>query len=207
MAASPGDTPRPRRIVAGVGGDGPDEETGRRIQSFVPDLSDPFGVLGLERRFDLTRAQIDSAYLARMALAHPDVAHGDESHDLAATLNSAKRDLLDPERRAGALLSLLGGPGKDEDKSLPAGFLAKMMSTREEIEESLTGDPATRVRWQAWARSERGMYDARVGGLFAATSPNLALIRRELNAWRYIERLIEQLEIGYEPNTADFGGE
>lgn len=172
----------------------------------MADRSDPFAVLGLGRRFDLTRAEIESAYLARIALVHPDVEGGDDAVDLAAALNAAKRDLLDPERRAGALLALLGGPGKDEDKSLPDGFLGEMMGTREEIEDSLARDPSARARWQSWAKGERGRYASRVGGLFAATPPSLCEIRRELNAWRYIERLIEQLEIGYDPGTADFRG-
>ena len=36
-------------------------------------------------------------------------------------------------------------------------------------------------------------------------APALAAIRRELNAWRYIERLIEQLDPDYDPARADFG--
>ena len=33
---------------------------------------------------------------------------------------------------------------------------------------------------------------------------SLAEIRIRLNAWRYIERLIEQLDPGYDPDVADF---
>jgi len=32
----------------------------------------------------------------------------------------------------------------------------------------------------------------------------LGEIRTQLNAWRYIERLIEQLDPQYDPNRADF---
>ena len=39
----------------------------------------------------------------------------------------------------------------------------------------------------------------------SADDPEVRLtIRRELNVWRYTERMIEQLDPGYDPNTADF---
>jgi hypothetical protein len=51
---------------------------------------------------------------------------------------------------------------------------------------------------------QRGEYEGRVARLFAQGAETVE-IRRELNAWRYIERLIEQLDPNYDPGRADFG--
>ncbi len=79
----------------------------------------------------------------------------------------------------------------------------------EEAAES--GDAAGLARWRDWVAAERERYIERLGGLFASVrevegaggvggvggaSPppeNLAEIRRQLNAWRYIERMLEQI--------------
>ena len=84
--------------------------------------------MGLARRFDITAAEIRRAYLQRAAAVHPDLA-GDDAGEAAAALNRAKMVLENPERRANALLALLGGPAKEQDKSLPPGFLMEMMDT------------------------------------------------------------------------------
>ncbi len=177
---------------------------------------DPFDVLGLPARFDLTVDQIQRAYLARARRLHPDLAEGGESADAAAQagtaeLNRAVRVLRDAESRAGALLARLGGPAKEADKSLPAGFLASMLETRMEIE-AAREDPAARAGWEAWAREQRAGYAARCGELFGALDDpggetGRREIRQTLNAWRYIERLIEQLDPAYDPARADFGTE
>ncbi len=172
---------------------------------------DPFDTLGLDPRFGLTDAQIEHAYLARIASAHPDRDADNRALGDAAALNEARKILLDPERRAGALLKRLGGPDAAEDKSLPDGFLMEIMETRARIEQELADDPSeqTRAEWEAWAEQQRGAYARRVSDLFdrAAGGDTDALgeVRTQLNAWRYIERLIEQLDPDYDPERADFG--
>lgn len=172
--------------------------------------SDAYEILGLPLKFSLAAGELEGAYLSRAALVHPDLVGDDpdEAARLAARLNDAKRTLEDPERRANALLAKLGGASKEQDRSLPAGFLMEMMETRQEIE-AAAGDPARTAHWRAWASEQRAGYQARIGVLFeracSAPTPDVLLaIRTELNAWRYIERLIEQLEPGYDPQRADF---
>jgi DnaJ-domain-containing protein 1 len=171
---------------------------------------DPFETLALPPRFDLDAPSIDRAYLSAIAHSHPDLsgAQADQATQAAAA-NRARQTLADPERRANALLARLGGPGKEQDKSLPDGFLMDIMETREAIEAAIASGE-DRSRWQAWADRQRQSYIDRVRQLFAAlpaadTPPQpLRDIRRELNAWRYVERLIEQLDPGYDPREADF---
>lgn len=162
--------------------------------------NDPFETLGLPPRFDLDPAVIERAYLSRVAPLHPDIARGDpDAARRAAVVNDARRTLDDPERRANALLARLGGPTKEAEKSLPPGFLAEMMEVRESIDDALaSGDPAARSTWVAWAADRRAHHSRAAAALFAALGPQpdastLRTIRTELNAWRYTERLIEQL--------------
>ena len=170
---------------------------------------DPFTTLGLEPRFDLTDAEIEAAYLARVSTAHPDAAPAGTTPADPAALNDARAALLDAERRANALLAHLGGPGPSEDKSLPDGFLMEMMEVRGEIEDAIaSGGDAERARWEAWADEQRAEFVQDVTARFAAADGSqpepLAAIRTRLNAWRYIERLIEQLDPDYDPAHADF---
>ena len=168
----------------------------------------PFQALGLPLRFDLEPAAIQRAYLARVAAIHPDLAEQDAA--AAAELNLARETLNSPEARADLLLRLRGGPGKEEDKSLPPGFLVEIMETREAAEAALaSNDPGERARWTRWAREQRAEYVRAVGKLFESlgtepTAAALKQIRTTLNAWRYIERLLEQLDPAYNPATADF---
>lgn len=169
---------------------------------------DPFDRLGLEPCFDLTDDAIESAFLSRLAQVHPDRAGEDASHD-AAVLTEARAALLDPESRANALLDRLGGA---DDRALPDGFLQSMLELRSEIEEDLaSGDAGVRERWERWARERRIGHQERAAELLAAASgdpsaDNRRAARVELNAWRYTERLIEQLDPGYDPARADFRG-
>ena len=172
--------------------------------------SDAFEILGLEPAFDLTRSSIESAYLSRIAGAHPDL--GDDREADAARLNDARRALLNDERRANLALCAIGGASASEDASLPEGFLFEIMDVRTEIEGAIeSGDEGERARQEAWAAGERARYRETALGLFARVGEEgaekgelLAEIRRVLNAWRYIERLIEQLDPGYDPARADF---
>lgn len=167
-------------------------------------LTNPFDILGLPKRFDLSPRDVERAYLARAAAMHPD-AGGEGSGQ--ATLNDAREVLLGSEARAEALLVAMGGQGKSEDKSLPEGFLMEIMETREAVE-SVSSD-TERTKWRAWAVAQREEYQRTVADMFRSAEADptvLKIIRRQLNAWRYIERMIEQLDPSYDPNRADFKG-
>lgn len=179
--------------------------------------SNPFHILGLSPRFDLDEVALRRAYLARVSAIHPDLAGAEDAQAsghtdgqaASAELNHAREILANPETRASALLDILGGPSKESDKSLPPGFLMDIMETREAIETSLAGNQAERTRWLAWGTQQRESFTAQVRDQFtaAASSPTpdaLRQIRTTLNAWRYIERLIEQLDPAYDPGDADF---
>jgi hypothetical protein len=114
---------------------------------------------------------------------------------------------MDDERRANALLALLGGPDKEQEKDLPDGFLREIMEIRQTMEEVLAaGNEARRRDLEEWAEGEREARLEKIAALFhrathgdgeSAAGPAdpalLSEIRIDLNALRYIERMIEQL--------------
>lgn len=167
---------------------------------------DPFAVLGLSRRYDVDSATVQHAYLEKSAALHPDAVgtgtvETSDAEWASAELNRAKQIMDDPEQRAIALWKLLGG-GRgtgEEDKSLPPGFLMQMMEVREELEAAqASGDAAQLAQWEAWAEAQRAEYQRRVAGIFALTTVStdpihLRQIKAELNAWRYVERMMEQI--------------
>jgi len=172
-------------------------------------VRDPSEVLGVERRFDLAESEIVRAWLRGSAGSHPD--RGGASGEASAALNEAKETLEDPERRADALLRLMGGAGASEDRTLPPELLAETMEIRERLEEAVrSGDEGARGEIEAWALERRAGHEAEVGRLFASVGDppdeaTLRAIRVELNAWRYTERLIEQLDPDYDPFRAPGG--
>lgn len=180
-----------------------------------PTSPDPFDLLGLPPSFDLNAGQIARAHRKASASAHPDrnpsaPDAGSEAARTTARLNHARRTLENDELRANALLERLGGPPKNREKALPDGFLIEIMRTRLAVEEALgSGDPAARETCESEAEAEREKWIHDVRAAFAALGDppdpaQLTAIRVKLNAWRYIERLIEQLDPDYDPARADF---
>jgi curved DNA-binding protein CbpA len=159
---------------------------------------DPFDALGLDARFDVDDADVRRAWLKASARLHPDRTSLDPDDAAAqlATVNEAKRALEDPERRADAMLARLGGPGKGDERGLPDGFLEQMLDIRTRMEAAqATNDAPVLQELSTWAHGERERFTQRVAGLFEKTDAEaLRAIRLELNAWRYIERMIEQLD-------------
>ena len=172
-------------------------------------VNDPFALLGLPRSFEIDPAALQQALLRQSTALHPDrvsdpVQQAEAARQLAA-VNQAYAMLQNPEKRANALLAALGGPAPDQDKSLPAEFLPAIMEVREEMELALAShDPAERQRFERWAQNERENSIGRLAELFTSAHKNpspqrLGEIRKQLNAWRYIERMIEQLDPDYRP--------
>src|SRR4051812_45542025 len=96
---------------------------------------DHFELFALPRAFAIDPKALDARYIELTRATHPDFAGADPEKQLAAMelsarVNDAHKILADDEERANYLLSLLGGPSKEEDKSLPPGFLQKMLMVR-----------------------------------------------------------------------------
>ena len=163
----------------------------------TPPEDDPFLILGLDPAFEIESGDLNRAYLTRVATLHPDAAGTDAD---AARINDARRILEDLESRANALLRHLGGPVKEDHRELPPGFLTEILEAREHMESIIdTDDSEALTAFAALAEDRRKHHVDRVAGLFQdlsepPTPEALTQIRVELNAWRYAERMIEQLQ-------------
>lgn len=166
-------------------------------------MPDPFDTLGLPASFDLSREQVRAAWRARSGAAHPDAAPGvaeRESTRSSADLNHAMRTLEDPEKRADALLVRLGGPTRDQEKGLPPTLLAEMLDAREALEDARAGGSRDGLEHaRDWATRRRDEHIARAAALLGslargASAQALREARIELNAWRYTERMLEQID-------------
>jgi len=184
-------------------------------------LDNPFSILGLPQRFALEDSTLERAYLRQVSRLHPDAGDtgagvsgcedSDEQNDReikTARLNEAKSILKSIEKRGNLLLQLLGGLPANADKSLPAGFLVEMMELRQTIEEEVSSKEGLE-KWQKWGEQERKAYETTLGELFLSLEGEIggmnvisAKIREQLNALRYIERLIEQLDPRYKPSVS-----
>jgi molecular chaperone HscB len=166
-------------------------------------MPDPFQTLGLPPRFDLNGADLHAKFIHASAANHPDrytdpVDQADAA-ERAAEINHAYAVLSDPERRADALLTLLGGPGKSDDKSLPPDLLMDMMETRERMEEAIAENNRAELdQLRAWANAQRDAHLKKIESLFADHHETLApdtakSIRLKLNTLRYIQRMLDQM--------------
>jgi Fe-S protein assembly co-chaperone HscB len=165
---------------------------------------DPFAGLDLPQRFTVDPVAVDRAWRRGAARLHPDrfsdPVEQREAVRAASILNAARETLLDPLRRAEALLALRGGPAAADERGLPPEFLPQMLEIRERLAEAdLAADAAARREIEAWCARERDDRIARVAALLdggAAASGEaepLRQVRLEINVWRYLERLREEL--------------
>jgi len=164
----------------------------------------PFDILQLPQRYDLDPNAIQQAGLRAMATHHPDrftdPVQRAAAESKSAQINRAMRLLSNDESRANILLKLLGGPDKEQDQSLPDDFLMDMLETRQNMEQALASQDEEELKsCETWAEQQRTEYRSQIANLFnqiiskKTNDDQRTQIRTLLNAWRYIERMIEQL--------------
>ncbi len=174
-------------------------------------MPDPFKTLSLPPRFDLDQADLHARFIHASSTTHPDrytdPVEQAQAAERAAEVNHAYFVLSDPERRADALLTLLGGPAKDQDKSLPPDLLMDMMETRERMEQAIVNDDRAELdKLRGWAHDQRDAHLKRIADLFADAdaggsgdsggalpADTAKAIRMQLNALRYIQRMLDQM--------------
>jgi DnaJ-domain-containing protein 1 len=120
-----------------------------------------------------------------------------------AELNSAFELLSDDFRRADWLVKSLGGPDENEQRDMPREFLVEVMEWNEVLEEARASASGSNAHAAALALCERLLADrrdllARIGALLEPLpergSLRLVDARRTLNAVRYVDRALEQIE-------------
>lgn len=178
-----------------------------------PDLNpspDPFQLLGMPRAFDLDANLLQTKFITASAANHPDrftdPLEQAEAAERSAAINEAHDVLRDPEKRANALLQLLGEPREtsERDQQLPPDFLMEIMERREAMEDAqAANDTAALAAFREWAEQEQAQHLQRIATFFHAhlnstttdTTPDglITAVRKELNVLRYIQRMLEEL--------------
>lgn len=168
-----------------------------------PAAPDHFAALGQPRRYELDRNGLESAYLERARLLHPDRFTGAPAGErrraleASAALNEGYRVLRDPVRRAEYLCKL---SGIDVDSSEPQGgaptmsqeFLVEMIERREAVDEAREAGVSALDQLRAEVEDEaETVLDDAIAALAAAEVRRAAeaLVKR-----RYLQRLLDEID-------------
>lgn len=161
---------------------------------------DPFEILGLPRRFSVDEQALRQAFLKASAEQHPDrfvdPIEQAEAVETMSKLTDAYRVLGEPELRARALLALSGLALVEDKDKLPPDLLMQVMEVREEMEEAIeSGNKAELDRLRNWANEQRDLYLKKLGVLLdeELDQSKASQVRLELNALRYMQRMLEQM--------------
>ncbi len=173
----------------------------------------PYETLGLPLAYALDAADLERRLLRFSRVVHPDyfrtagpeLAQRAERH--SAALNAAYEVLCDDARRAEWLVEALGGPAAGEEREMPQAFLMEVLEWNEVLEEVRSGgDGATLEPMDASLRAERARELVAVAAALdplpksSADSPadstdsTLRDVRKRLNAVRYIDRTLKEIE-------------
>ncbi|MEM9416077.1 MAG: Fe-S protein assembly co-chaperone HscB [Planctomycetota bacterium] len=166
-------------------------------------MDDPFELLGIEPVFELDPSTLQAQFLSASARCHPDrftdPLEQADAADRMSRVTQAYRQLSDPESRAHALLALRGDSADTEGeatKALPPDLLMEMMEVREALDDAIAlGDQPSIEKHRDWAQQKQADYLTSIGKLFEEppSEQNSAAIRLELNALRYMVRMLEQM--------------
>jgi len=165
----------------------------------------PFEALGFAPAYDLDPALVRKRLLTLSRALHPDV-HGTGdaptrrlAESNTAALNAAYQVLSDDFRRADHLVGALGGPAEDEERSMPAEFLAEALEWNEAIAEARgAGRPSAALAGlEQRLKRERletlGYAREKLVPLPQRGAPVLREVRQRLNAVRYIDRALREI--------------
>ena len=176
---------------------------------------DPFELLGVPRKFDLDKALLRRRLRTLSRRMHPDFfgTAGDQQRALAerntAALNEAYEELSGDLRRADGLVRRLGGPDEQAERQMPQEFLMEVMEWNESLEELRSAEPSTEPPSGGPAAGELDSLEAQlndrhdqtlaeVGRLLTPLpepgTPALGEVRRLLNALRYLQKTLSEIE-------------
>ena len=126
----------------------------------------------------------------------PDPIEQAEAVEQMSLITDAYRVLSDPEARARALLELsTQDEGADRD-ALPPDLLMEVMEVREEMESAIESGNANELqRLRTWAGERREEHLQKLAALLDRDIDTTIAgkARLELNALRYIQRMLEQM--------------
>ncbi|MBN4061234.1 Fe-S protein assembly co-chaperone HscB, partial [bacterium AH-315-I18] len=168
----------------------------------------PFTLLNLPVTFDVDAKALHRAFLQQSSANHPDrfidpLKQADAA-DRTAVINKAYQTLKSPFDRATVMIHLLSEDPVDDSKQLPANLLMEMMEIREELEDAQANKNSAELkRLQQWAKDQEKNYlltlkqvlDQATALPASDRKASLSKAIEQLNALRYIQRMLEEFEI------------
>ena len=168
----------------------------------------PFETLGLEVSHAVDAADPRRRLLRFSRLTHPDYfanAAEDErarAEHATALLNKAYEILSDDVRRADWIVRHMEGPAENEERAMPQAFLAEVLEWNEILDEarrSADGSDDPRLaKLKEVLPAKRHEALGAVAGLLtplpARGASRLREVRRALNAVRYLDRTLSEIE-------------
>lgn len=174
-----------------------------------PDGASPFDVLGLVPAWAVDTAALRRKLVALSRLVHPDyfgnadAATRELAERNSSALNAAFELVNDDLSRADWLVRARGGPSESELRDMPRAFLADVLEWNETLEEARASqvDGPARARVDA-LESELGQRRAELLQALAEVlaplpengAPALAEARRAINAARYVDRALAEIQ-------------
>ena len=171
------------------------------------DRLDPFEILGLRPGYAVDLQDLRRRLLRFSRLVHPDffaTAGPEEKHRAeraSAVLNSAYALLADDAARADHLVRSHGGPDENAQREMPKEFLMEVLDWNETLEEARAGSAVPPQRLEALRRELEGKRADSLVALSELLTPlppqgsaTLVEARRKLNAVRYVDRALAELE-------------
>lgn len=159
---------------------------------------DPFALLGVEARFDVEKAALESAFFERSKALHPDKFAGAPAAERVAALaksralNDAYQLLKRETTRAEYLLAREGLTIGDNERIDPT-LVMDLLEERETLAEARTANDRPRIEAlceSMRARKRSALAAVRTG--FATTQ--LADVKQQLILLRYVERYLEECD-------------
>ena len=182
------------------------------VLATVPSGASPFEVFGVPAEYDLDVGALRKRLLKLTRFTHPDFhgTRGEAAVQLAeantAHINEAFAVLSDNLTRADWLVRSLGGPTEQDERQMPQAFLMEVLEWNEILEEARSGDlqESERNRLESLGADLRETRDTSLQQIADQLTPlpqegaaNLTEVRRTLNALRYLDRALGELqEIG-----------
>lgn len=167
----------------------------------------PFETFGLTPRYDVDSAELQHTLLRGSRAMHPDF-FGAESPEIralaeenSARWNAAFEILSDDVQRADWLVAFLAGPEPSAERQMPQAFLMEALDWNETLDDarrtpaaSVNTLSALKATLADRRRRTLGSIRARLVPLPERGAPELRDVRRDLNAIRYFDRALSEIE-------------
>ena len=171
--------------------------------------SGPFELFGLSPAWNVDPAELKRRLLRFSRLVHPDFFATSSAEERAAAerasaaLNAAHEILASDFGRADFLVRNLGGPDEQKERAMPQAFLMEVLEWNETLEAARAAAPGSKERAAAAALREElvarrselfRVLAKRLDPLPARGSAELGLARKELNAARYLDKTLAEID-------------